>query len=142
MYLSTELKPTERLVSYRNSVLDVSECTESVRFEEEEEVSCAEYKYNDCFWYGEEELKRVLIANKDNEAPGQLFCNIKCNYNFKEQLSLAKNDEPLFLDGGCLICHQRPESFWVLLFNQNFDFQKHTRVVWAEEQSVDNGGPY
>ena len=52
VYLSMELKPTERLASYRNSVSNVSECMEPVRFEEEEEVT----KYNDCFSYGDEEL--------------------------------------------------------------------------------------
>ena len=142
MYLSTELKPTERLASYQSSVLNVSEFIEPVRFEEEEEVTCAGYKYNDCFSYGDEELERVLIANNDDESPSQLFHNSKCNCNFKERLSLARNDLPLFSDGGCLICHRRPESFWVLLFKQSFYFRRHTRVVWAEELSVDDGGPY
>ena len=142
VYLSTELKPTEGLASYRNSVLNVSECIEPVRFEEEEKVTCVGYKYNDCFSYGDEELERVLIANNDNEVLSQSFRNSKCNCNFKEQLSLAKNDLSLFSDGGCLICHRRPESFWVLLFKQNFNFRKHTRVVWAGEPSVDDGGPY
>ena len=41
LYLSTELKPTERLVSYWHSVLNVSECIEPVRFEKKEEVTCA-----------------------------------------------------------------------------------------------------
>ena len=87
VYLSMELKPTERLASYRNSVSNVSECMEPVRFEEEEEVT----KYNDCFSYGDEELECVLIVNNDDEALSQLFHNSKCNCNFKEQLSLAKN---------------------------------------------------
>ena len=73
VYLSTKLKPTERLASYRNSVLNVSECIEPVRFEEEEEVTCAGYKYNDCFSFGDEEFERVLIANNDDEAPSQSF---------------------------------------------------------------------
>ena len=122
MYISKELKPTEGLVSYRNSVLNVSECIEPVRFKEEEVVICAGYKYNDCFSYGNEELKRVLIASNHDEAPTQLFHNSKCNRNFNEQLSLAKNDLLLFSDGGCLICHRRLESFCVLLFKQNLDF--------------------
>ena len=142
VYLSTKLKPTERLASYRNSVLNVSECIEPVRFEEEEEVTCAGYKYNDCFSYGDEELECVLIANNDDEAPSQLFHNSKCNCNFKERLSLAKNDLPLFSDGGCLICHRWPESFWVLLFKQSFDFRRYTRVVWTGEPSVDDAWPY
>ena len=104
--------------------------------------TCAGYKYNDCFSYGDEELERVLIANNDDEAPSQLFHNSKCNCNFKERLSLAKNDLPLFSDGGRLIRHRRPGSFWVLLFKQNFEFRRHTRVVWAGEPSVDDGGPY
>ena len=137
VYLSTKLKPTERLASYRNSVLNVSECIEPVRFEEEE-VTCAGYKYNDCFSYGDEELECVLIANNDDEAPSQLFHNSKCNCNFKERLSLAKNDLPLFSDGGCLICHRWPESFWVLLLKQSFDFRRYTRVVWTGEPSVDD----
>ena len=91
VYLSTELKSTERLVSYRNSVLNVSECIEPVRFEEEKEVTCAGYKYSDCFSYGDEKLERVFIANNDDEAPSQSFHNSKCNCNFKERLSLAKN---------------------------------------------------
>ena len=41
VYLPTELKPTERLASCRNSALNVSECIDPVRFEEEEEVTCA-----------------------------------------------------------------------------------------------------
>ena len=106
VYLSTELKPTERLASYRNSVLNVSECIEPVRFEEEEEVTCAGYKYNDCLSYGDKELESVLIANNDDEVHSQLFHNSKCNCNFKERLYLAKNDLPLFSDGGCLICHR------------------------------------
>ena len=130
VYLSTELKPTERLASYGNSVFNVSECIEPVQFKEEEEVTCAGYKYNDCFSHGDEELERVLIANNDDEGLSQSFRNSKCNCNFKEQLSLAKTDLPLFSDGGCLICHRRRKSFWVLLFKQNFDFRRHTRVVW------------
>ena len=122
VYLLTELKPTERLASYRNSLLNVSECIEPVRFEEEEEVTCAGYNYNDCFSYGDKELERVLIANNHNEALSQSFRNSKCNFNFKEKLSLAENDLPLFSDGGCLIFHWQPESFWALLFKQNFDF--------------------
>ena len=85
MYLSTELKPTERLGSYRNSVLNVSECIGPIRFEEEEEVTCAGYKYNDCFSYGDKELERVLIANNNYEAPSQSFHNSKCNCNFKDR---------------------------------------------------------
>ena len=108
MYLPTELKPTERLVSYRNSVLNVSESIEPVRFEEEEEVTCTGYKYNDCFSYEEfrdKEFERVLIANNDDEAPSQSFHNSEYNCNFKKWLSLAKNNLRLFSDGGCLICH-------------------------------------
>ena len=30
----------------------------------------------------------------------------------------------------------------MLLFKQNFDIQRHTRVAWAGEPSVDDGGPY
>ena len=41
VYLPTELKPTERLASCRNSALNVSECIDPVRFEEEEEVTSA-----------------------------------------------------------------------------------------------------
>ena len=130
------------MASYRNQLLNVSECIEPVRFEEEEEVTCAGHKYNDCFSYGDEELERVLIANSDDEAPSRSFHNSKCNCNFKERLTLAKNDPQLFSDGGCLICHRRPESFWVLLFKQSFDFKRQTRVVWAGEPSVDDGGPY
>ena len=81
-------------------------------------------------------MEQVLIANNDDEAPSQSFHNSKCNCNFEEQLPLAKNDLRLFSDGGCL------ESFWLLLFKQNFDFRRHTRVVWAGEPSVDDGGPY
>ena len=77
-----------------------------VRFEEEEEVTCAGYEYNDCLSYGDEELESVLIANNDDEVHSQLFHNSKCNCNFKERLYLAKNDLPLFSDGGCLICHR------------------------------------
>ena len=51
----------------------MSECIEPVRFEEEEEVTCAGYKYNDCFSFGDEEFGRVLIANNDDEAPSQSF---------------------------------------------------------------------
>ena len=142
VHLSKELKPTERLASYRNSVLNVSECIEPVRFEKEEDVTCAGYKYNDCFSFGDEEFERVLIANNDDEAPSQSFHNSKCNCNFKELLSLAENDLPLFSDGGCFICHRRPESFWVLLFKQNFDFRRHTRAIWAGEPSDDDGGPH
>ena len=108
VYLPTELKPTERLVSYRNSVLNVSESIEPVRFEEEEEVTCTGYKYNDCFSYEEfrdKEFERVLIANNDDEAPSQSFHNSEYNCNFKKWLSLAKNNLRLFSDGGCLICH-------------------------------------
>ena len=61
---------------------------------------------------------------------------------FKELLSLAKNDLPLFSEGGCFICHRRPESFWVLLFKQNFDFRRHTRVIWSGEPSDDDRGPH
>ena len=142
VHLSKELKPTERLASYRNSVLNVSECIEPVRFEEEEEATCAGYKYNDCFSFGDEEFERVLIADNDDEAPSQSSHNSKCNCNFKKLLSVAKNDLPLFSDGGCFICHRRPESFWVLLFKQKFDFRRHTRVIWAGEPSDDAGGPH
>ena len=79
VHLSTELKPTERLGSYRNSVLNVSECIGPIRFEEEE-VTCAGYKYNDCFLHGDKELERVLIANNDYEAPSQSFHTSKCNF--------------------------------------------------------------
>ena len=43
----------------------MSECIGPIRFEEEEEVTCAGYKYNDCFSYGDKELERGLIANND-----------------------------------------------------------------------------
>ena len=105
MYLSTELKPTERLPSYRNSVLNVSECIKPVRLEEEEEVTCAGYKHNNCFSYSDEELELFFIANGNDEAPSQSFHNSKFNYNFKEHLSLCKK-----------------ESFWVLLFNYSIQF--------------------
>ena len=62
--------------------------------------------------------------------------------NFKEQLSFAKIELQIFSDGGCLICYRQPESFWVLLFKQIFDFRRHALVVWAGEPSVDEEGPY
>ena len=131
VYLSTELKPKERLASHRNSVLNVSESIEPVHFVKEEEVTSAGYKYNEYFLYGNEELERVLIANNDDEAPSQSFHNSKCNCNFKERLTLVKNYLPLFSDSGCLICHRRPESFWVLLFKQKLTLQG-THVLFGQ----------
>ena len=87
-------------------------------------------------------MKRVLTAKNDNEALSQSSHNSKCNCNFKEQLSFAKNDLPLFSDGGCLNCHWQPESFWVFLFKQSFGFRMHTPIVWAGKPSADDGGPY
>ena len=56
VYLSMELKPTERLASCRKSVLNVSERIKPVRFEKVEQVTCSGYYFNDCFLHGDEEL--------------------------------------------------------------------------------------
>ena len=92
--------------------------------------------YKDCFSYDDEELKRVLIANNNDETPSQSFHNSKCNCYFREKLSSAKNDLPLFSNGSCLICHRWPGSFWLLLFKQNLDFWRHARVVWVGQCSL------
>ena len=136
-YLSTELKPTERLASYRDSVLNVPECIEPVRFEEEE----------DCFRTAFTKIAfRMAMKSWNVFLQPTTMMKFQVNrfiiinvivINFKEQLSLTKNDLPLFSDGSCLICDRRPVSFWVLLFKQNFDFRRHTCVVCVGECFLD-----
>ena len=136
-YLSTELKPTERLASYRDSVLNMSECIEPVWFEDEE----------DCFRIAFTKIAFCMAMKSWNvflqpttmmkfQVNRFIIINVIV-INFKEQLSLTKNDLPLFSDGSCLIFHRRPVSFWVLLFKQNFVFRRHTCVVCVGECFLD-----
>ena len=137
------IKPSESIEKYGKVVLNFLESDEAICLEDDGEVNWLGFKSKyDLYAYADAEAEQLLahLPDDQNELIDQI--NTDCSCNLKELLTTVRNIIAHNGEGDTIICHRRPSSFWPILFRQNIDLLKVTRVIWAGETCVDEGGPF